>query len=102
MVFGNTWVCKDFKTAARIAKKYKVTCCTTNGEMVTNNGLAIGGFSNKLKSRGNIYKTKESLENKCKILESELKEINENIQRNNQTKLSIQNENLTQTIQAEQ
>ncbi|XP_043472271.1 structural maintenance of chromosomes protein 3-like [Leptopilina heterotoma] len=84
-VFGNTWICDSFQSARDVAREFKVSCFTTDGVNISDNGMVFHDKSNKINPRSNLYRIREQLENERDILETEVQEIKENISQLYQT-----------------
>lgn len=78
-VFGNTWICNNFQSARNVAKEFKVSCFTTNGVKISDNGMVFHNNTNKINPRSNLYRVREHLENQRHSLETEINEIKKNI-----------------------
>ncbi|XP_073989830.1 structural maintenance of chromosomes protein 3-like isoform X2 [Rhodnius prolixus] len=54
-IFGKILICKDLEIAVHVARLYRFTCVTLDGDKVKNSGVLSGGFNEQKSSLRSLY-----------------------------------------------
>lgn len=91
-VFGKTIVCADLQSGYELAKAFKLTAITLDGDRADTKGVISGGFRDYKKSRIDALKVQARKKKELVKTEAELKKCVEEIDDINQKLTSLNNE----------
>lgn len=91
-VFGKTIVCADLQSGYELAKAFKLTAITLDGDRADTKGVISGGFRDYRKSRIDALKVQAKKKNELQKNEAELNKCVEQVEQINQKLTSLNNE----------